>query len=585
MTDESVIDFPKEGLCPDVWEKVIGQDGVNETWQLRQDVRQQVQQLYDQLRAAVKAELDVVHITGSITSNSYTENADIDMHFLASSFEGSDEEAEALNKQLREAYAEKVFIAKHPIEVYFQPSKFQDLMSVGCYDFFSGKWLVGPELTSRDFNPYKEYYAEVQAKSEELAKQIRNIVFSIYEIAVVYKKNIDTDYAQSVRPILVSKLAEVQKLYDSIRAMRKVYSSPQSEEEALKFRSSRKWKVADAAFKLFDKYGYMAIMKQFIEDYKLIAGSEAVDEEIVEDILQTVKNYISNAEKLAEKELYEDEQLDEGAVANIAIAALLAIPGLLPQEALAKELSKVPKQEMRLNSKPVKAAVQNAAVEKQSFNGLSFVNLTNLVATIAYNEAMLDYVKTGDAKVIYAVCQSISNRSGGDPKNFAAEISRKSQYFSFKHVKGGLKDADYKMYDPRSEGPISKKQKECWALCNTAAVMAIKGTLPNVIGDRNMLANQKIDKASAWNSWGKDCDLKVGTQYYGYRKDQDGYRKYKIKKPAHLNHLPAAKTYVVKKGDTLWSIAKSNNTTVAKLVAANKLTSKDMIQIGQKLKV
>lgn len=47
MTDESVIDFPKEGLCPDVWEKVIGQDGVNETWQLRQDVRQQVQQLYD----------------------------------------------------------------------------------------------------------------------------------------------------------------------------------------------------------------------------------------------------------------------------------------------------------------------------------------------------------------------------------------------------------------------------------------------------------------------------------------------------------------------------------------------------------
>ena len=47
MTDESVIDFPKEGLCPDVWEKVISQDGVNETWQLKQDVRQQVQQLYD----------------------------------------------------------------------------------------------------------------------------------------------------------------------------------------------------------------------------------------------------------------------------------------------------------------------------------------------------------------------------------------------------------------------------------------------------------------------------------------------------------------------------------------------------------
>lgn len=45
--------------------------------------------------------------------------------------------------------------------MYFQPNKFQDLMSVGCYDVFTGKWLVGPELTSKDFNPYKEYYAEV----------------------------------------------------------------------------------------------------------------------------------------------------------------------------------------------------------------------------------------------------------------------------------------------------------------------------------------------------------------------------------------------------------------------------------------
>ena len=46
MTDESVIDFPKEGLCPDIWEKVVSQDGMNETWQLKHDVREQLQQLY-----------------------------------------------------------------------------------------------------------------------------------------------------------------------------------------------------------------------------------------------------------------------------------------------------------------------------------------------------------------------------------------------------------------------------------------------------------------------------------------------------------------------------------------------------------
>lgn len=50
------------------------------------------------LKSVAQVELDVIHITGSITSNSYTDNADIDMHLLASSFEATDEEAEVLNK-------------------------------------------------------------------------------------------------------------------------------------------------------------------------------------------------------------------------------------------------------------------------------------------------------------------------------------------------------------------------------------------------------------------------------------------------------------------------------------------------------
>ena len=67
-------------------------------------------------------------------------------------------------------------------------------MSVGCYDVLNGEWLVGPEFTDQSFNPYSEYYKEVLAQSESLAKQIRNMIFSIYEIAVVMKKNIGTEF-------------------------------------------------------------------------------------------------------------------------------------------------------------------------------------------------------------------------------------------------------------------------------------------------------------------------------------------------------------------------------------------------------
>ena len=32
MKTESVIDFPKATLCPEVWEKVVASDGMGEVW-------------------------------------------------------------------------------------------------------------------------------------------------------------------------------------------------------------------------------------------------------------------------------------------------------------------------------------------------------------------------------------------------------------------------------------------------------------------------------------------------------------------------------------------------------------------------
>lgn len=44
-------------------------------------------------------------------------------------------------------------------------------------------------------------------------------------------------------------------------------------------------------------------------------------------------------------------------------------------------------------------------------------------------------------------------------------------------------------------------------------------------------------------------------------------------------------SYIVKKGDTLYRIAKDNNLTVAKLLAINNLDNNEVIKVGQKLKV
>lgn len=62
-------------------------------------------------------------------------------------------DSEELNKALRQEFEryksaapDNAHVKSHPIEVYFQDNILQDMMSVGCYDLFSRKWLVGPEL-------------------------------------------------------------------------------------------------------------------------------------------------------------------------------------------------------------------------------------------------------------------------------------------------------------------------------------------------------------------------------------------------------------------------------------------------------
>ena len=319
---ESVIDFPKAGLCPEIWEKVVDDTGLGDMWKMRQEVKDKLVAIVQDLQTAQLLPINdlVIHVTGSITSNQYTENADIDLHFHSDSLQlNSNEEVDKLNKDLRASYKQE-FIGKHPIEIYYQDNKFQDYMSVGCYDVANDIWEVGPEIADSSFNPYAEYYDEAKKQSEAIASQIRNKILSIYETAIALKKNLGTEFGQNLRGVLLEQLASVQALYDSIRKTRKVYSSPTSKEEALRFRTSRKWHIADTAFKLFDKYGYLAILKSFIQIFDIMSSSELTDIEACDNIVKVVRDYIGNADKLMDSEFYESvKQVDEASYDKVKI--------------------------------------------------------------------------------------------------------------------------------------------------------------------------------------------------------------------------------------------------------------------------
>lgn len=274
-----------------------------------------------------------------------------------------------------------------------------------------------------------------------------------------------------------------------------------------------------------------------------------------------------------------EEYVSEGFkefIRNAALASLMTVPTFTSLDATAADsLNDV---KATQNSSSESGNVTRVKdVTNKSYNGLSRDNLKNLIATIAYNETMTDYIKNRDKNVIYAFLNLIDNRAGGKLENVAKELKRPGQFYSFnKHVPGGvIVDSGYKTWTPMNHGNNTRQARVIWNDYLDAVEQYMNGNAPDVIGNRNMLANSKIDSVKSYNSWGKNCDKKIGSQNYGYEKSHDGYRRYKTTREDLI--------HIVKPKENLTKIAKQYNTTVDNLVKLNNLKNSDIIKIGQKL--
>lgn len=575
---ESIIDFPQDTLCPEVWQKVMSSDGANIVQQLTPNAQQKIQSVVENIVNATGLHFDTIHITGSITSNSYTSNADIDVHLLDSQSNVDEATAESINQKIRDAYVEKVFVGTHPIEVYFQANRFQDFMSVGCYDFTAQRWLVGPELKDQSFDPYSEYYKEVQAKAEGICASIRNNILSTYEKAVALSKmhHGTPVYHETFAQMMVD-IKKGISLFDSVRKSRKVYSDPMSKEQALTYRASRKWKIADATFKLLDKFGYMQILKQIKEAFNDIGIENAImlQDALPSTIISITKDGIGNADKLAE-----NEQVDEGiknAVSIGILASLLAIPGILPKEAVAAELRKVPIKQMQMTSPAVQQALNDATISNKMIGKFSFKNSVNILQWVYYTEAANQRLE--GRKAIYSI---LWNRAGGDPAELVPEALAPWQFSEWNpknqwNLVPPKKDSDWKYRVPKDI--VNPTVAKIWAEAGEFAVQMLNGKWESNIGKCNMIASDK-DNAKAKATWGKLCTAQIDDHRFGYDPSQDGF---KTKKSTSAKTTSVPSQYTVAKGDTLSTIAKKFNITVDIIAELNGIKDRNKLSIGQTL--
>lgn len=293
---ESILDEPRESLCPEVW------NTSSQPPKLLDDVQRKLDRLIDWAQRKYHFNGLSVFMIGSICSNSYSDNSDIDIDFCAPDATEDDNDQEVVKdfgwkfkKSFIEEYAkqfpEDAEAGSHPIEVYFSPNPFQCFMSVGCYNILEKKWEVGPEMKDSGFDPVSKYYSSAMKQADKVIEDIRDIIFGLYESAFACAKSSSQSFKSKMRKDIAKKLDDAAKLYEQMKAMRANYQRPcKSKEEALKRRKDKKQHAVDAAFKFLDKFGYISILKDFMQLHYGIEDDETTIDHVDSAVLKSVSS-------------------------------------------------------------------------------------------------------------------------------------------------------------------------------------------------------------------------------------------------------------------------------------------------------
>lgn len=292
-----------------------------------------------------------------------------------------------------------------------------------------------------------------------------------------------------------------------------------------------------------------------------------------------------------------NKQLDEGIGKMLSLAAavsLLFLPSTAEANAIKKRLSH--NSHGRIIHMP-DLQKELKAGSNGSYAGYSEAQASNIIARTIYSEA-----RNQGHEGRMAIMSIIWNRAGGDVSKMPGVCFAKSQFswwwFSKNAPKpstssGQYSPGQYQVIAPSTimkDGTVIASELEAWKdAAKIAADVVSTGKFESTIGNRNMIGNKKIDTKAAFDSWGKDCDLKVGDHMFGYLPEHDGFKKAASRTASRTASRAARaakpKIYIVKAGDTLSKIAKKHSISLGSLITKNSINDASKIKAGQKLRI
>jgi len=297
-TFESLIDFAQSGLDPDVWV----QDGKG-VYSLVPGVEEKIIGFIKKYPGGDLLSLtDNVHVVGSITTNQYLEDSDLDVHIFLKDISKWNEDIvwEVKGWFDRNAKLSSALVGEHTIEIYIQLRPSVDYLSPGFYDLTNHKWIKGPKIVAEDYDPY----ADFSDIADDLRSSVKDTDLIIGELKrdvidfETIQKAVGKMSPENKKKFLTKLESKLEDIESSIRTLlkhkdqwvanRRLVDEPTSPEQALKdVDLAKQWRDSNAVFKLIGRYKYVTLikdLKKLLQDDGKVTPDE-IDK--VKDIIGT----------------------------------------------------------------------------------------------------------------------------------------------------------------------------------------------------------------------------------------------------------------------------------------------------------
>lgn len=293
---ESLVDFAHPDLPLDIWHKTQGG-----SYTLKNDVREAIFNFIGEYPGGdILAATKDPRIVGSITTNQFLDDSDIDVHLTPLDPAAWSEDLVWKVKTWFDNHrvTHNGFVGSHPIEIFIQRNLATDYLSPGFYDINSEKWKKGPKIVPADYDPYEEYsdladdmkdtVKDADLMLGELKRDVIDFEFIESAISEMSKENKQKFLSKLEGKLkeIEADITELQKHKNNWVMQRRLDKEPATPEEALKdIELSKEWSDSNAMFKLIGRYQYITVINKLRDVLK-------DDGEVSPEELDTIKGVL-----------------------------------------------------------------------------------------------------------------------------------------------------------------------------------------------------------------------------------------------------------------------------------------------------